>query len=254
MSRHPENGEENLSRGLLYSFVAVVFAVSLVGFMTGTAVRSEHLRPPPVEGPAEAADERIPVARSYRQLRDTPRGSGGAWDESRKVADESRPKDSEVASLAALLRQRKARRAYDGAPPTIPHLVRQDRAADCMACHSEGLQLGAKRAALLPHDNFSQCTQCHVPEVVDLPKVAGSDPRAVANDFVGAPSPGKGPRAWNIAPPQIPHKSFMRENCLSCHGSQGSAPLQTSHTDRQNCTQCHTASAELDLRPGLLPP
>jgi cytochrome c-type protein NapB len=81
----------------------------------------------------------------------------------------------------------------------------------------------------------------------DLPP----DPRAVDNSFAGFPSPDQGPRAWDIAPPQIPHRTFMRERCESCHGVNGRDAIRSSHPYRQSCEQCHAASAEKDLRPGL---
>ena len=42
------------------------------------------------------------------------------------------------------------------------------------------------------------------------------------------------------SPPVIPHKLFMRENCLSCHaGPSAPKEIRMSHPERVNCRQCH---------------
>lgn len=236
------------SRGLLYCFVVIVSAVSLAGFLTGTQTRPETVRRVSSPAPQGGQENEVPLARSYREMRESARGPGSGWNEAMKVASEQ-PARVDRSTLEEALLRRQARRAYDGAPPTIPHLVQQNSAADCMACHEHALRLAEKQAPMLPHAAFTQCNQCHVPEVQDMPSI-GKDPRQVPNSFQGQQAPRQGPRAWSIAPPQIPHTTFMRENCLACHGASGSAPMRSSHLDRQNCTQCHASSAHLDRRPG----
>jgi cytochrome c-type protein NapB len=248
---------EHSSKAWLYCFVAVVFAVSLVGFFRGTTVEDHGLELPRSRHAGSVSKEDVPEARSYLEMRNRPPGKGSGWEESKKLvtpdpaADGAVRYNSEV--LEAALRKRADLRAYDGAPPTIPHHVRQNSAAECMACHGDGLRLGALRAQTIPHDNFTNCTQCHVATEAPMPSLEKlpPDPRNVANTFRGLDSPRGGPRAWPIAPPQIPHTSFMRENCMSCHGPGGPQAMRSSHTSRQSCTQCHTSSAEIDLRPGL---
>jgi cytochrome c-type protein NapB len=52
-----------------------------------------------------------------------------------------------------------------------------------------------------------------------------------------------GSRAHPGAPPVIPHKVFMRENCLSCHsGPGGREEIRTTHPERTRCMQCHVGS------------
>lgn len=247
----------NQSNALVYCFVAVVLAVSLVGFLRGVDVSKaemeSHITVP--DGPDTQPDGEIPTARSYSEMRNYPPGQGSGWEHSLKMASSKPPREGKVTSqdLERALAERAKSRAYDGAPPTIPHPVQQNSAAECMACHGQDLRFGEARAQSLPHDELTSCTQCHVPE--DAPMEGGArlpkDPRAVANEFVGVQPVARGPRAWNIAPPQIPHSTAMRQNCLSCHGESGEAPMQSSHTSRQSCTQCHAPSAELDLRPTL---
>lgn len=218
---------------LLHCILAVVFALSLVGFLTGTAGAPQHPERAPL--PEPAATGVVPQARSYREMRQTPRGQPQPWPPN---GGETRTPLPESLKQALLERQR--RRAYDGAPPTVPHPVRESSAAECMACHGDGLRLGSREAGLVPHDNFTNCNQCHAQERADVP---------VANGFEGKAPVAHGPRAWKSAPPQIPHTTHMRENCMSCHGPSGRSPMRSSHPERQSCTQCHASSAELDFRP-----
>ena len=106
-------------------------------------------------------------------------------------------------------------RAYDGAPPTIPHTNFGIR---CTQCHNDrGLDLpGVGFAPPAPHVHtdppgaFSRCNQCHV--FVEEQTVFA------ANDF--APlrqNMRKGKRLNPLAPPVIPHQVFLRENCNACH-------------------------------------
>jgi cytochrome c-type protein NapB len=44
----------------------------------------------------------------------------------------------------------------------------------------------------------------------------------------------------------VPHTTWMRNDCLSCHGRTASPGLETTHAWRKNCLQCHAPSAELD--------
>ncbi len=66
--------------------------------------------------------------------------------------------------------------------------------------------------------------------------------KAIANHFVGLAAPESGPRAFPGAPPQIPHATFMRTDCLSCHGDTSYRGLRTTHPWRRNCQQCETHS------------
>jgi nitrate reductase (cytochrome), electron transfer subunit len=252
-----EGPKDAVPKGLVYCFVAIVLAVSLVGFLRGVDVTKDEMRThiETTTTPHPEVDQNIPEARSYLEMRNRPPGEGSGWDESLRLATSKPPREGKLDAKAleqALARRRKAR-AYDGAPPTIPHQIRQNSASECMACHGQGLQLGKARAQGIPHDNFTSCTQCHVTQEDPMPPGAkiAADPRATGNSFEGAKPTVHGPRAWSIAPPQIPHTTFMRENCMACHGDAGPSPMRTSHTSRKSCTQCHASSAEMDLRPDM---
>jgi len=75
---------------------------------------------------------------------------------------------------------------------------------------------------------------------------------ADGNRFTGKPQPGYGQRAYTGAPPAIPHSTWMRQTCLSCHGPDGTSAFRTSHAERQNCLQCHAVNASADQMPSLV--
>lgn len=130
------------------------------------------------------------------------------------------------------------RRAYDGAPPTIPHT---SFGADCANCHNaRGRSVsGVGFAPASPHDDTryagatQRCRQCHV--------FRATGDLWVSNSFEGiAQDLAAGDRATAGAPPRIPHRILMRENCVACHDGPGAREaIRTSHPDRDRCRQCH---------------
>ncbi len=134
------------------------------------------------------------------------------------------------------------RRAFDGAPPVIPH---GELGAACTSCHTvRGMavpELGF--APPLPHgetsglSDASRCTQCHV--------FRREESLYVASSFAGLRQDlRRGERQHDVAPPVVPHPIFMRENCAACHaGPAAREEIRTSHPDRENCRQCHVSAA-----------
>ena len=133
---------------------------------------------------------------------------------------------------------RAERRLYDGAPPVIPHAPLQIK---CIACHTndgkEAPPLGFAPAN--PHaqtaglSSTSHCQQCHVFRRQEA-AFAESDFQGLKQQFV------KADRLYAGAPPVIPHRVFMRENCNACHsGSVARPEIRCSHPLRANCRQCH---------------
>ena len=128
-------------------------------------------------------------------------------------------------------------RAYDGAPPVIPHAL----VGECTTCHDDdgSAIVGIGVAPASPHGaagaagSFQRCRQCHVPS--QTPEVM------VASAFRGLPQGAwKGGRATPGAPPTIPHTLQLRENCLACHAGPASrVEIRTSHPERPRCRQCH---------------
>jgi cytochrome c-type protein NapB len=134
---------------------------------------------------------------------------------------------------------RAERRAYDGAPPTIPHASFGMR---CEACHNAAGQsvAGVGFAPASPHvdteraGGTTRCRQCHVFVVTDR--------MFVASRFEGVEQAPylNGGRATPGAPPTIPHRTLMRENCVACHAGPGAREdIRTSHPERWRCQQCH---------------
>lgn len=131
-------------------------------------------------------------------------------------------------------------RAFFGAPPVMPHTFAGDRDGRyCLECHARVTRIEKRQNAIVPvpHAEFSQCQQCHVSGVDKSGAVFRE------NSFVGLDLPGKGTRAHPFAPPTIPHKTFMRDNCLSCHGPAGKQRIASPHPIRSQCQQCHVPDA-----------
>lgn len=232
--------------------LAVVLTLSFVGFAVGTRGTDTVSEPAAHEPPIRHAD--VPDARSYTELREAPPTAAITWPQAEARLGAEAPPQGER-DLDALRVERDLRRAYDGAPPTVPHPVVQRDVGSCLSCHQQGLSVGKKVASTMSHDFKSQCLQCHAQasgtgtagDVLLADALAGQGTYG-SNVFAGYRGPTTGDRAWDIAPPEIPHRTFMRENCLSCHAEGGSAPLRTTHPERASCQQCHVPSASLDQR------
>ncbi len=251
-------GELKPPEGAVVIAIAGVIGIALIGFVRATSAGDYDLEGPLSREVIAVAHADTPVARPYWEMRRTPPPGGLADLE----ADLALLRQQIPARTDALDRQttlpqdlaaRAARRAYHGAPPVIPHPVRQSSAGECVTCHDLGLRIGNRRAPQFPHRELTSCTQCHAMAVPNPPwVVSGDDPRDVVNSFVGLDAPKHAPRWTSIAPPSIPHDTFMHERCDSCHGVNGRDALRTPHTERQNCEQCHAPQSEEQWRPGGL--
>lgn len=136
---------------------------------------------------------------------------------------------------------RAARRAYDGAPPVVPH---RNFGVECVSCHNaRGMEVdGVGFAPPSPHEEtqgmsaMSHCRQCHV-EVRAAGLFRENGFQGIAQDM------RHGERMYAGAPPVLPHPVFMRENCLACHtGPAAREGIRTDHPERVNCRQCHAAA------------
>lgn len=236
-------------RGLHLGLAAAI-TVAAVGLVAGV----ERGAPAANRRSAVAAPPAPPAvgARSYRDLRERSFGVNADL-APRWWAGLARPTDllatvvQTPADRDAALVARAARRAYDGAPPTIPHQVDQLATPVCLTCHELGATVGGKTAPAMSHTRRDSCLQCHV-VMADPRPVATPAPAPIDNRFVGQAAPAGGARAWDGAPPVIPHRTFMRERCESCHGLTGATGMRSTHPWRQSCQQCHAGSAELDQR------
>ena len=71
-------------------------------------------------------------------------------------------KRGRVATADAEREARSTRRAWEGAPPTVPHRVEQMALPDCLACHEHGARVAGKVAPPMLHPLRPSCVQCHV--------------------------------------------------------------------------------------------
>jgi cytochrome c-type protein NapB len=237
--------------GLQVGVIAAV-AVAVVGLVSGVEISGREVSSY-VERRPSGSDAPVTGARSYRDMRDqtygpnaglpvewwkTLRGGGGPDLFAAVVQTEA----DRTTALAA----RGSRRAYDGAPPVVPHAVDQIAVPSCLACHEQGVTLATRRAPTMSHERHDSCLQCHV--VAADPRRDVVTPPQPESTFVGLGPPGRGERAWEGAPPTIPHTTWMRERCDACHGTGGWHGVRSTHPWRQSCTQCHAPSATLDQR------
>ncbi|CAN94864.1 diheme cytochrome C precursor [Sorangium cellulosum So ce56] len=236
------------ARGLHVGLAAII-AVAAAGYFSGirgTEQGVAELRGDPA--PPSASVE----ARSYADMRERAHGPNAGMYEGAFArleaadADLYAPVEQSEADREAALERRASRRAYDGAPPTIPHRIEQLGAPDCLSCHERGLRVANLTAPRMSHRRYESCTQCHV--VSADPRPLAETPPPPDNTFAGMPSPRRGARAYEGAPPTIPHPTLMRSECASCHGVHGALGIRSTHPYRQSCTQCHAPSAELDQR------
>ncbi|QQL44857.1 nitrate reductase cytochrome c-type subunit [Sulfuriroseicoccus oceanibius] len=166
-------------------------------------------------------------------------------------APTSKPREDE---LAAALIARNARRAYDTAPPVVPHAIDEHNPNACVVCHTPGNSrlIGNRLTPEMSHPYLTNCTQCHVPaagqhELPELPMATGAL-MASGNTFQGLPSGAVAEVAYQGAPPVLPHPVWMRQNCMACHGEGRPSAIRTSHPHRQNCLQCHAQNHLFDNR------
>lgn len=146
--------------------------------------------------------------------------------------------------------ERHERRAFEGAPPWIPHPVSEelDRNQDCTPCHTfggynPGIRTYSPRS---PHPEFEACLQCHLRRQTDDLFAPTDWASPVWREFGNEP-------VLRGAPPAIPHTLQLRERCLSCHGGGSAAPdIRTTHPERFNCRQCHLV-AEPSMEPFTRP-
>jgi cytochrome c-type protein NapB len=244
--------------------LAVVFLVvcmlAISGFFMGMRQTERQVtrNQLPVAGKHEVSEQtqEVPVAPNYKEIGKAAWLANRDWkftlaDLPRAVAPLAGQADATPAETAAAIERRKFLRAYDGAPPVIPHAIDTLKASACTSCHGEdtNLVIGGKRPSEISHPWITNCTSCHVPadglrQVTALAK----DRLVIENSFIGKTSAGHGPRAYGTAPPTMPHAVWMRQNCMACHGPGREQAIRTSHPERQNCLQCHAPNAAFDNR------
>ncbi len=250
--------------------VALVTAVSgyFMGLHQTTAAHADARRPAPVRAVPQVDRidaPQVPLIVDYARLGDTPWKPNAGWQShlallrpvprpEHSVTPASLPVPASDLERSRAVEIRASRRAFEGAPPVIPHPIDPLSPANCLACHQQGLAVREVVAPKMSHREMGSCTQCHVPvggpgllSTQDLPQFVEE------NTFVGARSAGRGSRVWPGAPPTIPHSVWMRQDCSSCHGPTGLEGLRTSHPERTQCQQCHVPDGVADVPPWLRP-
>jgi cytochrome c-type protein NapB len=136
---------------------AAVTTIALVGFLTGVERPRQGLPETTIRGEASAA---LP-APGYADLRAVRRGpNAGMYATAMSTftarAEEGPPESDQDRARST------PRRAFDGAPLTIPHAIRQQGPPDCLGCHETGVVVTGRRAPKMNHARRESCTQCHV--------------------------------------------------------------------------------------------
>ncbi len=236
----------------LYVLVTLTLCATVLGYFSGVSDHATLRRYRPAQ--AQRSGE-IQAAPTYTQERDERRGNRARHGGNLAAMESLRPQIVDLvppvddATRAAALRRRATLRAYNGAPPVIPHAIDQGAYPNCATCHDRGMRVGERYAPMMPHPRYENCYQCHVVSERPAPGFALNDetPPFSDNAFVGL-EVTEGQRAWGGAPPTIPHSTAMRSRCESCHGVLGHG-IRSSHPWRSQCVQCHGVSAALDQRP-----
>lgn len=255
----PHFNRHRASRRVL---MAVLITAAVSGYFMGlrqtrsqvSLTRPTELSTTQASRTGENAERSVPGIVNYSEVNRKRSGPNAGWRSDlhlligppRLVLTTNAPPEFRAAAVA----QRQTRRAFDGAPPVVPHPIAQDSSSACLVCHARGLAVKDRTASKVSHAPFSNCTQCHVPASgpqIPIGDTALREPLS-GNTFVGFSAFGPGKRAWPGAPPTIPHATLMRSDCLSCHGPGGLYGLRTPHVERLLCTQCHVPDARLDQR------
>jgi len=260
--RQNDRRNENMRRGPMTVAFAIMW-VAITGYFIGlTSPMTASVDPDdasPLIAAQESDDEKIAngvdgrftiPASSYAEIADRATSVNDSWTTRLAMLKEA-PYDplietprSEAEMLESLL-TRQNLRAFAGAPPTVPHTIDQRSSRACLACHGQGIKTKSLRAAKMSHQFLENCTQCHVEQT--SPNAAVSQSVLFRdNSFVGKQEQALGERASKNAPPVIPHSTWMRSDCLSCHGHAANPGMRTTHAWRQNCTQCHAGTPSLD--------
>lgn len=242
---------------------AIAVGIGLVGFLVGIAEPVIPQRAVALVGAAPT--EANIVAPSYRDITSANVGPNRSW--TSNLASLKQPSPDLFAAVTrtaamkdAALRDRLRTRAFDGAPPVIPHFVEQQSAQSCLVCHGEGLLLGNRIATKISHPHYANCLGCHVEQSGGPPLVAqvaapvktSEEPApspSLGNVFAGRLRTGLGTRAMPGAPPTIPHTLHLRGDCMSCHGLIARPGLRTTHPWLQNCVQCHVSAEVIERMP-----
>lgn len=216
-------------------FILAAFGGVLIIYVSFWNYKSDHSTPTTYR----RIESQGSVDEKVRQEMRTESGQFRIHTLASRLAAPTPVKDANSPSLAV----KYSRRAYNGAPPVIPHPIKNDDSkpgAQCLSCHLGGGYVDAFHAYApkTPHPDYINCRQCHVP--------AGHlAPFRGESNFATRTIPKQPGAALPGGPPRIPHDLKERGNCAACHVGEG-VPLaiRTSHPERIYCRQCHVPQDE----------
>lgn len=258
MSQH----RQEAATGVLLVILIVSAAVTLVALWVWAADQRRHRDEVSLRPAVDSTHDHVRPAAGLDQVIVSEaavfRTAPGSF-----AADTGAPRraDAHPRTLASY----RARRAYPGAPPRVPHGVTASELATsrCNACHARGgySPRFMSYTPVTPHPELVNCTQCHLVDDavagVPFPR-AGVDGcrqcHAPAVRTASVPLSGWAPAPWPAVrttgdgtPPAIPHDLAMRGNCLACHMGPGAvAEVRTRHPERADCRACHLESGAVE--------
>jgi hypothetical protein len=157
-------------------FGAILITASVSGYFMGlrqtgsqiSITRTISLATPDPGRRAIMESNNVPVAVAYAKQDWLREGPNAAWSNhlaklAQATFDLTALTNVTEAERARAISERTARRAFDGAPPVVPHPIPQDSSFACLACHGPGLVIKDKVASKMSHPPYASCTQCHVP-------------------------------------------------------------------------------------------
>ncbi|NWK56714.1 hypothetical protein HW115_13910 [Verrucomicrobiaceae bacterium N1E253] len=253
-------------RSVLAVVLIIVGIASVSGFFMGMrqSTNDDQWRSPWLDAEEASLEEQevFPVAPSYADIPTAEWKANKDWrnalaDLPRQPMQLVEQKPLEIEERRDVLSDRSSRRAYDGAPPMIPHAINYQDVNSCTVCHDQdaNILIAGRRSPAMSHQFMANCTQCHAPmEGLAMLQHSGTVGLVVDNQFIGASHSGAGSRAFPGAPPTVPHRIAMRQNCMSCHGPGMPDAITVSHPMRMNCLQCHAQDASYDNREMIAEP
>ncbi|MBT3234703.1 MAG: cytochrome C [Bdellovibrionales bacterium] len=136
-----------------------------------------------------------------------------------------------------------ALRAFHGAPPTIPHSIKNKKGkrSKCLSCHKKDRYISKYKsyAPLTPHPEYIDCGQCHVL----ANRKNGIFKKGISWKSYNPPKTNRS--VFPGAPMSVPHSFQFREACSKCHvGPTALKEVRTKHPERLNCRQCHINQLE----------
>ena len=240
--RAPDGKAPGGLRRLLNVWLAVALGVSALGFVVGLRTMQAPEAPatserlifdissarPPTAYPAlrEASARAEAVTGDLDALR------SGIPDRGAEAAQVDPRSEARLRPEARRLRAE--RRAYDGAPPTIPHPIAERNAVACMSCHVDGLKLVDKIAPPMPHKAYASCVQCHVAATpCNLRPLKSKTTSRDCHRLSWLPAPGQGRLPSS---PTRPGSASAALLATAPPGSRGSAPATPSASAACNAT------------------